>query len=183
MAMPESAARWSVDMLDALPEDGMRREIIAGELLVTPAPSWHHQDVVLALAKRLDDYVRAQRVGRVLVAPADVTFDGRTRVQPDLFVVPLVGGRAPRAFEEVRRLLLVVEVLSPATARWDRREKRRLYLERDVAEYWMVDIDAAIVERWCPGDQRPEMLVDRMEWHAAGAAAPLVLDIADIVRS
>jgi hypothetical protein len=53
--MPERTAGWSVAMLDALPDDGLRREIIDGELLVTPAPSWRHQRVVLALAKRLDD--------------------------------------------------------------------------------------------------------------------------------
>ena len=181
MAMPDNTGGWSVAMLDAIPDDGLRREIIDGALLVTPAPSWRHQRIVLALAKRLDDYTRAQGVGHVLIAPADVTFDNRTRVQPDLFVAPLVEGHAPRSFDEVGRLLLVVEVLSPTTARWDRRDKRQLYQEQDVAEYWVLDADAAVVERWRPDDERPEVLAEHIEWHPAGAAAPLDLDITEVI--
>jgi Uma2 family endonuclease len=102
-------------------------------------------------------------------------------VQPDLFVPP-VEGRAPRSFEEVGRILLAVEVLSPATARWDRRDKRRLYQKRHVAEYWVVDADAMVVERWRPDDERPEVLTDSVEWHAAGATQPLGFEIREIVE-
>jgi Uma2 family endonuclease len=182
MAMPESTS-WTVAMLDALPDDGLCREIIDGELLVTPAPSWRHQRVVLALATRLDAYARAEGIGSVLIAPADVTFDSRTRVQPDVFVAPLAEGRAPRSFAEVERLILAVEVLSPATARWDRRDKRRRYQKESVPEYWVLDADAAVVERWRPGDERPEVLADRVEWWPEGAAKPLAFDIMDVVVS
>jgi Uma2 family endonuclease len=182
MAMPESpGGGWNVAMLDAVPDDGLRREIIDGELHVTPAPSWRHQDVVLALSTILRAYLQTHRVGHVLIAPADVAFDVRTRVQPDLFVVPLVEGRRPRSFEEVGHLLLAVEVLSPATARTDRRVKRPLYQREGVDEYWMVDADAAIVERWRPGDERPEVLSEQIVWHPAGAAHPLTIEISEII--
>jgi Uma2 family endonuclease len=181
MAMPESIGGWTIAMLDAVPEDGLRREIIDGELHVTPAPSWRHQDVVAALFVILRAYLQVHRVGHVLIAPADVTFDSRTRVQPHLFVVPLVEGRRPRSFEEVGHLLLAVEVLSPATARTDRRAKRPLYQRQGVEEYWMVDADAAIVERWRPGDVRPEVLIEQIVWHPAGAAQPLTIAIAEII--
>jgi Uma2 family endonuclease len=148
---------------------------------VTPAPSWRHQDVVAALLTTLRAYLRAHRVGHVVVAPADVTFDNRTRVQPDLFVAPLVEGRRPRSFEEVGQLLLAVEILSPASARTDRRDKRRLYQRQDVAEYWVVDADAAIVERWRPGDERPEMLTEHIVWHPGGAAERLTIEISEII--
>jgi hypothetical protein len=46
--------------------------------------------------------------------------------EPDRFVVPLVDGAAPRAWEQVGRLLLTVEVLSPSTLRTDPGEKRDL---------------------------------------------------------
>jgi Uma2 family endonuclease len=50
MVMPVARADWTVEMLDALPEDGQRYELIDGELFVTPAPSNDHQLVVTALA-------------------------------------------------------------------------------------------------------------------------------------
>jgi Uma2 family endonuclease len=48
MAMPAPAPHtdWTVDMLDALPDDGQRYEIIDGVLYVTPSPNEPHQDVV-----------------------------------------------------------------------------------------------------------------------------------------
>ena len=181
MAMPEITGGWNVAMLDAVPDDGLRREIIDGTLYVTPAPSWRHQDVVGSMFTSLRAYLRAHPVGHVVVAPADVRFDDRTRVQPDLFVVPLVEGRRPRSFEEVGHLLLAVEVLSPGSARTDRRDKRRLYQRQRVAEYWVVDADAAIVERWRPGDERPEVLTEQIVWRPDDGAEPLTIEISEIV--
>jgi Uma2 family endonuclease len=110
-----------------------------------------------------------------------VTFDVRTRVQPDLLVVPLVDGRRPRSFAEVRHLLPAVEVLSPTTTRTDRRVKRPLYQREGVDEYWMVDADAAIVERWRPGDERPEVRTEQIAWHPSGATKPLTIAISEII--
>src|SRR4051794_10340535 len=112
MAMPELKRRWTVAERDRLADDGNRYEVVDGELLVTPAPAWRHQDAVTGLLGPLRAYLKRQKVGRVLPAPADVVFGPERGVQPDLFVVPLVGGRPPRHFDEVRRLLLAVEILS-----------------------------------------------------------------------
>jgi Uma2 family endonuclease len=60
-------------------------------------------------------------------------------------------------------LLLAVEVLSPSTARYDRLTKRRFYQQQGV-EYWIVDLDARIVERWLPGSDRPEILAEHLAW-------------------
>ena len=172
---------WTVAEVLALPYDGRRYELIDGRLyisgtlvsgdeipgpseLVTPSPSWVHQRAVLELAKRLDVFLRERRSGTVLIAPADVELAEGSVVEPDVFVVPLVAGRAPRTWQEARRLLLAVEVLSPGTARLDRVTKRRLYQRQAVPEYWIVDVDARIVERWRPSDERPEMLAERLEW-------------------
>jgi Uma2 family endonuclease len=116
-------------------------------------------------------------LGRALVSPADIEFDDHTLVQPDLFVAPLIDGRRPRGWNEIRFLLLAVEVLSPSTARADRQIKRRRYQRHGVGEYWIVDLDARLVERWRPGDERPEILTERLAWQPIAGAPPLEIDL------
>ena len=70
-----------------------------------------------------------------------------------------------------------MEVLSPSTARADRTVKRRLFQRTGVPEYWIVDLDARVVERWRPGDDRPEVLTDSLHWQPAAAAEPLRIDL------
>ncbi len=104
-------------------------------------------------------------------------FSPERLVQPDVFVVPLVDGRRPRSFGEAKRLLLAAEVLSPSTARQDRVEKRALYREESVAEFWIVDLDARTFERSTPADSRIDVLDLRVEWTPEGASMPFVLDV------
>ncbi len=176
MATPQKL--WTVEEVHALPDDGNRYELVDGELLVTPAPSWRHGDAVLALVTRLHAYVTAHGVGHLKIAPQDVIWGRRTVVEPDLFVVPLVAGRRPRTWDEVGRLLLAVEVLSPSSARADRIVKRRLYQREGVPEYWIVDVDARLVERWRPADERAELLTEAIAWRPDPARPPLVIDLA-----
>lgn len=164
MAMATSVTHWTADMVRALPDDGNRYEVVDGALLVTPGPSWQHQRGVIELFLRLREYVATNAIGYVMIAPADVELGPDRMVQPDLFVVPLVDGRPPHSWEEAGRLLLAVEILSPATARADRIVKRRLYQREGVPEYWIVDVDARLIERWRPEYDRPEILTDRLEW-------------------
>ena len=171
---------WTVDEVLALPDDGQRYEVIDGELFVSPAPRWTHQAVLGVIQHRLYDYLRRERVGHVLHSPADIEYGPRTLVQPDLFVVPLVDGRRAKEWAEVRALLLVVEVLSPSTARLDRNKKRRLYQRERVPEYWIVDVDARVIERWRPDDDRAELLDDEITWHPAGATNALRIDLPEL---
>jgi Uma2 family endonuclease len=175
--MPTLKRRWSADDLEDLPDDGQRYEVIDGELYVTPAPSLAHQRAIVELARLLGDYVRAAAVGDVIIAPADVPFSNARSVQPDLFVIPLVDGRHPQRFQDVGRLLLAVEVLSPSTARADRVAKRVLFRDERVPEYWIVDLDARTIERSTPADARVDVFVDRVDWWPDGAAASLSIDL------
>jgi Uma2 family endonuclease len=77
----------------------------------------------------------------------------------------------------IRGLLLAVEVLSPSTARADRQVKRRLYQEERVGEYWIVDLDARVVERWRAGDDRPEIVAGTLSWNAEPSGPPFELDL------
>ena len=173
MAMPAQPTRWTIDMVRALPDDGNRYEVIDGELFVTPAPSWIHQNAVLELALLLTPYLREHALGHVIISPADVVFGPRNAVEPDLFVVPLIEGRPPRSWEEIGRLLLSVEVLSPSTRRTDRGEKRDLYRRKAVPQYWVVDTDARTVERYLPDDSTPKTFSETLEWQPDAAVPPL----------
>ena len=177
MDMAAATIRWTAAMVRALPDDGNRYEVVDGELLVTPAPTWRHQAASRALFLQLHPYLVAHAIGEVIYAPADVEFADDRMVEPDLFVVPLVGGRAPRTWEEAGRLLLAVEILSPGTARADRLVKRRLYQREGVPEYWIVDVDARLVERWQPGDERPEILTARLAWRPDPAVPAFEVDL------
>lgn len=108
---------------------------------------------------------------------ADIVLGSRRIVQPDVFVVPLVGGRRPRSWEEAGSLLLAVEVLSPSTARTDRVLKRRVYQDEGVPEYWLIDLDTRVFLRWRPGAAQPEELGDVIQWQAPGAPAAIGIEI------
>ena len=97
-------------------------------------------------------------------------------MQPDLFVVPLPEGRRSPNWTDVTTLLLAVEVLSPSTARYDRLTKRRLYQQQGV-EYWIVDLDARVVERWLPGSERPDIIADLLEWRPDSSRPQLTIDL------
>jgi Uma2 family endonuclease len=78
--------------------------------------------------------------------------------------------------------LLAIVVLSPSTARFDRLLKRRRYQRAGVAEYWIVDPDARLVERWRPDDTRPELVSEILTWQPDAAKPPLELDLPALLR-
>ena len=63
------------------------------------------------------------------------------------------------------------------TARYDRRQKRPMFQSEGVPEFWIVDIDARIVERWRPTDERPEVLTERLSWQPLPEHPPLLIDL------
>jgi Uma2 family endonuclease len=177
MGMPQVAHLWTPDEVRALPDDGRRYEVVAGELLVTPAPSFLHQEAVGRLYRMLSDYTERTAVGHASMSPADIEPEAGALVQPDVFVGPLLEGRRPRTWADFSHLLLAVEVLSPSTARADRTVKRLFFQRSGVTEYWIVDVDARLVERWRPGDDRPAVLTETLKWTPDPATAPLEIDL------
>jgi Uma2 family endonuclease len=175
MAMPVTQTEWTVDMLDALPDDGQRYEIIDGELFVTPAPREIHQLVVGHLHSLIKAYLGRSPVGRVIVSPADVRRGDRTRnrVQPDVFVVRLSDGKRPTYPYDLNDLLLAVEVQSPGNPHLDYQVKRELYLRSGVAEYWVMNPDARNISRWRGRDDPGDVLSRHVTWHPEGMPQPL----------
>lgn len=177
MAMPVQQGQWTAEMARALPDDGNRYEVLDGELFVTPAPALLHQRALRELYDRLNSYVTAHRIGELLWSPADIEFAPKRLVQPDLFVVPEELGLRRATWSDVKSLLLAVEALSPTTARADRIRKRQIYQDELVPEYWIIDLDARVIERWRPDDARPEILVDLLVWRPRAEITPLTIEL------
>ena len=179
MGMPDTARRYTVDQVLAFPDDGNRYELVDGELLVTPAPASQHQAMVTEFAVSIGHYLKSRPgMARLLIAPADITWEGEQLVQPDLFVVP--AAEVTSSWTSIRTLLLAVEVVSPSSARGDRLTKRRLYQRQGVAIYWIVDPDARLVEVWHPEDRGPEIVTDVLKWRVTPDAEALVINLGEI---
>ena len=122
----------------SLPDDE-RCELIDGELIPMPSPKEIHQRILLLLGASWLWFVLERRLGAVYAAPFDVILSTTNVVQPDLIFVS--SARAHIITEDNIRGApdLVVEILSPSTAGYDRTTKRNLYARHGVGEYWLID--------------------------------------------
>jgi Uma2 family endonuclease len=143
MAHRATALRY--EDLEAFPEDNTRREIIDGELYVSPSPTLRHQTVVLSLVTILRDHAR-QHGGKAYVGPVDVILAEHDIVAPD---VVYVGPDRASILQEKAIFgapSLIVEVTSSNRSA-DRGKKLRLYARSGIPEYWIVDPKAPSIER------------------------------------
>ncbi len=138
---------------------------------MSPAPSFYHQQIVDRFHDRLKTWVRPRGLGKTCASPIDMVLSARRAVQPDVLFVArerlaiigdLVNGPAD----------LVAEVISPESRRRDRFDKRDLYEQHGVQEYWLLDPEAKTVEvftladgqyrllgRWRPGETAASQLL------------------------
>lgn len=177
-----SLVRYSVEDVRAFPDDRNRYETIAGTLFVTPAPSPRHQLVLGRLHTVLARYVDEHRLGWVFFAPTDVVLDPFTLVEPDLLFVPSRQRERITDREITAAPDLVVEVLSPTTARADRGPKHALYRAEGVREYWLVDVAANRVEVWRPAATAAEVRIETLLWQPQLDIAPLSIDLTNVFR-
>jgi Uma2 family endonuclease len=131
--------RLNYDDLCLLPNDGKRREIIEGELSVTPAPRILHQVVVTQLAAALVTYAKRHGLGQVFVTPVDIVFSDFDVVAPDIVYISKARASVVTEKNVQGAPDLAVEVLSETTEKIDRTTKLKLYGRFGVQEYWIVD--------------------------------------------
>lgn len=114
-------------------------ELINGEFYMAPAPTVQHQELTGRIYRALQDFFDEAGGGRTFIAPLGVRLGELDVVEPDVFVV-LDGGTA-RIDEDmvVGPPALVIEVLSPGSARHDLVDKADLYWRSGVREYWVID--------------------------------------------
>jgi Uma2 family endonuclease len=143
---PKRQQLWTYDQMVAeLPESNLPMELWDGQLIKSPTPTPWHQNIVARFYRRLDDYTSARGCGEVFVSPLDVVLSPRRVVQPDVLFI------ATANKDIVRDRIcgvpdLVMEVISPGSWQRDRVEKKELYEQFEVAEYWIVEPEARSIE-------------------------------------
>lgn len=132
---------------DRLPE-GAYAQLIEGELVMTPAPSPRHELLVARLILRIGASIGAEAERRVLGSKFDVVAGkppDEEVVQPDVVVLPKGTKPVGRGWQPPAPVL-VAEILSPFTQRYDRGAKLRIYAAAGVKEAWLLDPDAETIE-------------------------------------
>ncbi len=142
--------------------DGIRKEIIEGELFMSPAPSMKHQSISKRLFRILDDYITKNKLGEVWYAPCDVIFSNINVMQPDILFISNENSKILTALNIKGAPDLIVEIISPSTVENDRIYKKLVYEKFGVKEYWVVDPDEERIEVWALEDGRFEL------FHQAG---------------
>ncbi len=128
-----------------LPE-GAPYQLIGGELVMSPSPTSTHQRILRKLTRALDGFVEENSLGEILFAPMDVYFSETDTPQPDLIFISkerldIIGEQRIEGAPD-----LIMEILSPSTAYYDLKDKKRLYEASGVKEYWIVDPMAREIE-------------------------------------
>lgn len=152
MAQPNPRLKFTVDDYMSMPP-GRRFQLLDGEMIpmegdrsFVPAPSDKHQAIVVELLVALHRFITENRLGNMRVSPYDVVLSDYDVVQPDILSVSNERAGIITSANIQGAPDLVVEVLSPATAEYDRGYKRTLYGRHGVREYWLVDPEAETVE-------------------------------------
>ncbi len=137
---------WTYDDYAALPDDGRRYEIVNGVLVMAPAPTPAHQDIVGMIFHYLLVQVKFAGLGRVFMAPIDVDLGPKNVFQPDVIVVLNARVDRVKAKKIVGAPDLVVEVASHGTAAIDRIAKYDVYARAGVTEYWIAKPEKQTIE-------------------------------------
>ena len=133
------------ELVAEMPETNQPHELWDGELIMAPAPFFDHQKTVMRFCRRLDDWVSARHLGEVVISPVDMVLSPHRAVQPDVAFI------AQERLAIIQRAIvgpadLVAEVVSLGGRNRDRIEKRDLYEQHGVKEYWIIDPEAQTVE-------------------------------------
>lgn len=133
---------FTYNAIEKLPEwpDGPLLEIIDGDLFMVPSPSIKHKEISLNTAILLKKHIESENLGRILVAPVDVLLSEDNLVVPDIIFIKK--DREQTILEKNIQGIpdLVIEILSTNKKR-DLKDKKELYEEFKLKEYWILDPD------------------------------------------
>src|SRR5436309_8842113 len=125
-----------------MPEGPPYFQVVEGELVMSPSPNMFHQDIAGRIYAMILQFLEKKPLGEVFISPLDVFLSDVNVFQPDVIFV----SNARRSILTEHGIEgapdLVVEILSPGTARYDKGSKRKIYARTGVKELWIVDPEA-----------------------------------------
>lgn len=136
----------TVEDYRGMPQGPPHYQLIEGKLSMSPSPNRYHQVICRNLLVLLTEFLDRNPLGEVFQAPSDVYLTDYDVYQPDLFYVSAANAAILTEQGAAGPPELVVEILSPATARLDRDIKRKVYAQAGVKELWLVDPEQKVVQ-------------------------------------
>ncbi len=130
--------RTMLDLYRGLPE-GTLCQLINNQLIMSPAPTENHQKVLDRIYRRLGDFIEKNQLGEVRVAPYDVYLGKRNVYQPDILFIGNNNLSKIQSDGLHGAPDLIIEILSSSTAKYDLEDKKEVYEQFGVWEYWIVD--------------------------------------------
>ena len=127
-------------------DDDKRYEILRGGLIMVPAPFTIHQRLLIRLSVIFSNFIKEKKLGEMLVAPTDVVLAEDTVVQPDILFINKERLDIIKEAAIMDSPDLIVEIISPSSASYDTVEKRDIYEEYGVKEYWLVFPQEKVIE-------------------------------------
>ena len=148
------------------PPDHSKLELIAGVLYMTPPPGYLHGDVASRLMVLLVEHLnKTGDQGRVYYPRTGIMRGPNSWLEPDLFYVAATTNarRDPKYPQYLTTADLVIEIISPSSAIYDRNTKADTYAALGVKELWLVDEASGIIEvRTLKGDRYdPGVVLER----------------------
>jgi Uma2 family endonuclease len=154
VAMPITTELLTYKDLEQVPDDGLRYEIIDGELYVAAAPAKLHQRLSRRLLLVINTAVETGGWGEVFYAPVDVRFSVHSQVQPDILFIRRERAGIYRGNTVYEPPDLLVEILSPSNRSYDEKIKRELYERMGVPELLIADPDTPALRLFVLRDGR-----------------------------
>jgi Uma2 family endonuclease len=177
--MPIAAPRYTVEDLDAFPDDGQHYELLDGVLLVTPAPAQRHQAILARLMAPLLAAVLPSGQGMV-ASPGRIQSGKRVRLEPDILVYPAPANREAN-WTDIKSWWLAVEVLSPSTRVYDTEWKRHAYQALGVEAVWLAEPRGGTITTWLGADSTPQVFSQQLTWRpSAVPEIDVVIDVPGI---
>lgn len=159
-------------------------QLIDGDLYMSPSPRRYHQQLSMRLSVLLGNFVEAHDVGELYAAPSDVVLADDTVLEPDLYFVSKA--RAGILTEQGAHGApdLVIEILSPSTAKMDLGRKREVYAQSGVLEMWVVAPETRTIEchRFAESASEPVLVWGAGDVLASPVLPGFAVKVADVFR-
>lgn len=121
-------------------------QVVEGDLFMSPSPNLFHQAIAGTIYSLLSRFLEKKPLGQVFIAPLDVFLSDLNVYQPDVVFISKQRRSllTPHGIEGAPDL--VIEILSPGTARLDKGSKRKIYARTGVKELWLVEPESKVVQ-------------------------------------